>query len=326
MTSKDALITAAREGRLNEVKRCLASKIDVNCKDSGGRTPLLWACYYGQLAVAQYLVQQGGDVFRATTDGYTPLSSAAERGHLGIVQFLVQHNVDVNSMVHDKTPLLHAAERGHLGMTKFLVSQGADVDKESTVDGCTPTFMAACYGFPLVVAFLKQSNADINRTNRFGWSPVYVAAEQGHLEVVQCLVQMGADVNIANQERDTPLHAAMRADRFEVCSYLLAQNADSTKRNKDNRLCFDMVSRDRRLLFFSRLLESIAGKRDLLQLHEYHVWFVIVQEDEPLPTKNTTKAIGYYTNIVEKVTSPSFSSLILTYSFLYYTYSRLLHP
>ena len=301
MASKDALFGAAREGHLDDVKSCLARKIDVNCKDSGGRTPLLWACYYGQLAVAQYLVQQGGDVFRATTDGHTPLSSAAERGHLGIVQFLVQHGVDVNSMVHDKTPLLHAAERGHLGLVKFLVSQGADVDKESLIDGCTPTFVAACYGFALVVTFLKQNGADINRPNRIGWSPVYVATEQGHLEVVQCLVQLGADVNLANREGDTPLHAAMRADRFEVCAYLLAQNADSAQRNKGGKLCFDVVPRDRRLLCLSRLLTLWDGTRDVLQRHDYHLWFVIVQEDEPFPSKSTMKAIGYYSSVLEKV-------------------------
>ena len=301
MTSKDALFSAAREGHLDDVKSCLSKKIDVNCKDSGGRTPLLWACYYGQLSVAQYLVQQGGDVFRATTDGHTPLSSAAERGHLGIVQFLVQHGVDVNSMVHDKTPLLHAAERGHLGLVKFLVSQGADVDKESLIDGCTPTFVAACYGFALVVAFLKQNSADINRANRIGWSPVYVATEQGHLEVVQCLVQLGADVNLANREGDTPLHAAMRADRFEVCAYLLAQNADSAQRNKGGKLCFDVVPRDRRLLCLSRLLTLWDGTRDVLQRHDYHLWFVIVQEDEPLPSKGTVKSISYYNSVLEKV-------------------------
>ena len=301
MTSKDVLFSAAREGNLDDIKSCLTKKIDVNCKDSGGRTPLLWACYYGQLAIAQYLVQQGGDVFKATTDGHTPLSSAAERGHLPIVQFLVQHGVDVNSMVHDKTPLLHAAERGHLGMVKFLVAQGADVDKESLIDGCTPTFVAACYGFSLVVTFLKQNGADINHPNRIGWSPVYVATEQGHLEVVQCLVQLGADVNLANREGDTPLHVAMRADRFEVCAYLLAQNADSAQRNKNGKLCFDVVSRTSKLHCLSRLLTLWGGTRDVLQRHDYHLWFVIVQEDEPFPSKGTMKAINYYSSVLEKV-------------------------
>ncbi len=108
--------------------------------------------------------------------------------------------------------------------------------------------------------------------------------------MVTGLITHGADMNIDNTDGDTPLHAAVRADKFDCFAHLLARGADSTVLNADGLMCFDVASLYIKLTYLTRL--DLA--REVLQYHDYHLWFVIVLEDEPsmVPTLGA-KVSGY---------------------------------
>ena len=53
---------AAKEGDLAVIQQGISDKMDVNCRDSGGRTALYWATFYGHVELVVYLSSQHADL------------------------------------------------------------------------------------------------------------------------------------------------------------------------------------------------------------------------------------------------------------------------
>ena len=91
-------------------------------KDTMGRDPLHWACFWGQKDAAAKLIEKGanfGEDNRDVGSGAAPLHWAAWRNHSDLVAFLIEMKADPNSQsLQRNTPLHFAAEGGHLGIVK----------------------------------------------------------------------------------------------------------------------------------------------------------------------------------------------------------------
>ena len=60
---------------------------------------------------------------------HSPLTYACRYGFLDVAEYLVKHcgaNVNLNTVEHNSSPLCWAAEFGHLMICKFLINEGAD--------------------------------------------------------------------------------------------------------------------------------------------------------------------------------------------------------
>jgi len=92
------LIAAATHGDVAAVQALLAQGAEVDAKDDGGMTPLMWASEEGHFDVVQALLTKGADVNAKTFEnGMTPLMWASEEGHLDVVQVLITKGADVNA-------------------------------------------------------------------------------------------------------------------------------------------------------------------------------------------------------------------------------------
>ncbi|SEG33887.1 Ankyrin repeat-containing protein [Nonomuraea solani] len=101
-----ALCAAAAWDRTEVADVLLAAGADVNGRESGGWTALLWAAANGHAAVAKALIEAGAETDTANDDGDTPLSLAARRGALGVVQVLLEAGADAGKYDGDgDTPL-----------------------------------------------------------------------------------------------------------------------------------------------------------------------------------------------------------------------------
>ena len=73
---------AARRGNDEIVKVLLEHpKVNVNARDSSGKTALHVACSEGQIRVCQLLLDKGADVKAVTAENTTPLHNAILNGH-----------------------------------------------------------------------------------------------------------------------------------------------------------------------------------------------------------------------------------------------------
>jgi hypothetical protein len=92
--------SAAEHGDLAKVQLAVEThKLDPNCTDGRGRTPLHKASWEGHMAVVRYLVETAkADVAAKSNYGWSPLHFAAENGQVAVVQYLVETaKADVNA-------------------------------------------------------------------------------------------------------------------------------------------------------------------------------------------------------------------------------------
>jgi len=87
--------TAAKEGRLNKVKSMLSAGMNVNSKNTAGRTALMGAAYFGNRSIVKDLVVEGVDVNLADEQGKTALMLAVANKRLKVIEVLLNAGADV---------------------------------------------------------------------------------------------------------------------------------------------------------------------------------------------------------------------------------------
>lgn len=88
----DAIHAFAREGDVENLRKCVDSGVPVDLKDSEGRTPLHWAVDRGHLDITELLLSKNADVDAKDNEGQTPLHYAAVCDREAIAEFLVKQN------------------------------------------------------------------------------------------------------------------------------------------------------------------------------------------------------------------------------------------
>jgi len=93
------LHVASRLGFLSVVKLLAAKNLDtINAKTVGETTPLYLACKNGNVELCDWLIENGSDITKVTSENKTPLHTASFCGQLDVVKLLIKvgkciHNV-----------------------------------------------------------------------------------------------------------------------------------------------------------------------------------------------------------------------------------------
>jgi uncharacterized protein len=115
--------TAAKEGRLSQVKAMLSSGYNVNAKNTAGRTALMGAAYFGNRSIVKELVVEGVDVNLADEQGSTALMLAVANQRLGVVEVLLNAGADpALADKKEKTALTMAEKTKNKKLIKLLES------------------------------------------------------------------------------------------------------------------------------------------------------------------------------------------------------------
>ena len=88
---KGSIHDAAISGEIEAVKLHLANGADVNARDDGGITPLLYAVWEGHKEIVELLLANGADTSAKNPDGQTPLDLAIEYDDTEIIDLLRKH-------------------------------------------------------------------------------------------------------------------------------------------------------------------------------------------------------------------------------------------
>lgn len=78
-----------KKGHQEALKLLLDHNVDVNSRDTEGRTPLFWAVVQGHEVLVNDLLARGADIGARSSIGFTTLHMAAFKGHLRLVERLV---------------------------------------------------------------------------------------------------------------------------------------------------------------------------------------------------------------------------------------------
>jgi len=111
LTDKDkAFLSAAKEGKLDEVKSLLEEGVNIDCYDAFACTALFWAAANNHINNVELLIDKGAYIDAGAGIGGTPLARAAYEGHVEVVELLIEHGANVNAKDGTGGSVLDAAD------------------------------------------------------------------------------------------------------------------------------------------------------------------------------------------------------------------------
>ncbi|OZJ04207.1 hypothetical protein BZG36_02971 [Bifiguratus adelaidae] len=125
---------AARNGRLSLVHRLIKEGADPNKRDAQGFNALHLAVHSGNPMIVIYLLFLGMDIDDPdTVGGHTPLMWACYQGDLAITDILLRYGASIDTTDNTKlTPLHWAIVKGHRLCIKTCLEYGADPGMKDT--------------------------------------------------------------------------------------------------------------------------------------------------------------------------------------------------
>ena len=158
--SIDGFFSVISKGNVDKVKEYLDNGLDIECRNSEGDTPLIWASIYGQSEVVDLLLKHGA-------------------------------NPDVESNLYCIIPLIKASARGYKEIVDLLLKHGANPNIKDKY-GETSIYMASRYGYKDIVDLLLKYGANPNVKDEDGETPLKIASSKGYKDIVTLLKNFGA--------------------------------------------------------------------------------------------------------------------------------------
>ncbi|KAG7462503.1 hypothetical protein MATL_G00185500 [Megalops atlanticus] len=160
-------------------------------KGWGGFTPLHYAAFQGNRALAELLLSSGADTNVPCDAGQTPFHFACRHGNVYIMHQMLQHGADLRLADHQgKTALHHSVAGGSIFAMQYLKETGMFSFSDSDKFLITPLHLAASTGNTDVVKYLLRNNrCPADAADQRGMTALHVAAEKGAIEVSWLLLQ-----------------------------------------------------------------------------------------------------------------------------------------
>lgn len=228
-----------RSASVQQLRNALESGVDVNARDSRGKTPLMHVVYNPDFM--KVLLEAGADVNARDEDGMTTLMFAvcAYKENLKVIKRLIDAGADVNAEDEDGvTALMLAAQNNKAEVVRMLLRSDTNVDAKDR-NGVSALMYAVWRQSTWqdspdlkIVHTLLSAGANVNARNKDGMTALMFATND--LEIVNTLLQAGADVNARDEEGMTVLmHAVSNGSNPDSIGALLEAGADVNERDGD---------------------------------------------------------------------------------------------
>ena len=124
----DRFIHAVKTGNYNETQKLIQRGADINARDAGGASALIWAADSGDLKLLKLLAGYGADINASDNQGASALMWAAYKGNENAVKLLIEAGALKDSRnLEGHTPLMAACFNSHSGAVRALLDYGCDV-------------------------------------------------------------------------------------------------------------------------------------------------------------------------------------------------------
>jgi len=176
-------------------------------------------------ATLQLLLAEGVDIELRDSRGRTALLVATHHDALEAARLLIEAGADVNAMDHiSDSPYLYAGAEGRLEILRLTLANGADLSSVNRYGG-TALIPATHHGHVETVRLLLTTETDIDHVNYLGWTALLEAIILGdgsrtYIDIVRLLIEAGADVSLADGDGVSPLAHALSRDYKEIAGLL----------------------------------------------------------------------------------------------------------
>lgn len=179
MSKEECLIEAAKNGDTATVNQLLIEGVDVNAKDSDGKTALIHAAIEGQIDIVKVLLENGAYVNAKDNDGKTTLIHVVQRSNMifrnSLVYFLKGSVRDYRNALQD-----------HFIIVEILTAEGANVNAKEKY-GFTALMLAAMEGHADMVKMLLSKGANVRARDNNGKTALKHAKEREYEHIVELL-------------------------------------------------------------------------------------------------------------------------------------------
>ncbi|KAG4034505.1 hypothetical protein MFRU_003g04650 [Monilinia fructicola] len=204
----------------------LLESIDIDARDSGLRTPLLWSVERGNEAIVKLLLEAKADVNAQGGRYGNALQAASCGGNETIVKLLLEAKADVNAQGGEYGNALQAASyRGDEEIVKLLLEAKADVNAQGGEYG-NALYIASNKGYETIVKLLLEAKADVNAQSGKYSNTLQAASCNRDKAIVKLLLEAKANVNAQGGYYSNALQAASYYGYETIVKLLLEAKAD----------------------------------------------------------------------------------------------------
>ncbi|XP_071959653.1 ankyrin repeat and SAM domain-containing protein 3-like [Antedon mediterranea] len=183
------LYTACSIGHYETVHAFIQSgQVDLNQKNKGSWTPLMYASYISHDNIVNLLLDGGVQVDIQTEKGATAFMLAASCGNESVCYFLLQQGAKIDQRdTKGWSALFYATNAGHQTMVQFLLDNKAQANVVDYHHGITPLMMASAEGHEIIVNKLLEHGVNIEYKNTKGDTARSLAIVNGHMKIVSLI-------------------------------------------------------------------------------------------------------------------------------------------
>ena len=266
-SNADLIVHAIQSNSLTRVKSLLDDgTLDINAKDSKGRTPLYVATFFNRSKIVQLLLERGADTSikysNPNQEHNTPLLIASVEGYADCVRLLLKYKANLETLnTNGDTALMLAAEHRNNDCVRLLLEHGANVhhrlyngntilieamedtgdeadddDDEDDDDEDSNNNGNNDGSYITTVRLLLEHGAEVNAVGQQGEFALRQAAMHTSPACVKMLLDRGADPNMATVKGETALMMAASHDggNTESVKLLLQRGANANAADLKN--------------------------------------------------------------------------------------------
>ena len=188
-----ALHFAATKKHNIEVISQLTAIVDVNARESKGRTALMISAYIGDIEAVKILLDRKANINIGDIYGRTPLMAALQQGHTALATLLLEGGADVKQETNSgETALFYACRKVEDGLVRLLVKRDDRLLNHPDSNGNTLLMHAVKEKDLKCLKLLLSLGANVDVENKFGKTAIIEACLSGKLDIVKLLVENGA--------------------------------------------------------------------------------------------------------------------------------------
>lgn len=141
----------------------------------------------GTVSEVKELMKQNPDIINQTNEsGFSPLILACYRGNVDVAEFLIDHVKDVNYKSKEGTALAGLSVKYNKKLVEDLLKKNADPNIPDAT-GSTPLFWAVKFGNKELIELLLQYKADKSIKDSMGMTPFEYALQTHKEEIINIL-------------------------------------------------------------------------------------------------------------------------------------------
>ncbi|XP_015428606.1 PREDICTED: transient receptor potential channel pyrexia [Dufourea novaeangliae] len=213
LAEETVLHAAARSNALNVLKLLAPGNPTLDHLDCNGYGAIHHVADRDDSGCLLVLLDAGCQLDTMTKKGDTALHLAAEASCAENVDLLVERGANVRLKNHRGQTALHIASRSHsLECVEVLLKKGGCDPNVEDNDGRTSLHLALGRSVLAyeVTEFLITWKANVNKTDKYGYTPLHIAALNELSQCVDVLIQHGADLSSRTKGGTSALSIILR--------------------------------------------------------------------------------------------------------------------